>query len=86
MDEPGLPIRCKGNVSAPEGADVKLIEKADGWYLSLVIDEKWKNAEKRTLVKTSTLEKAQIPYLAFTNPDGSPLKIDSDYLGSKRKG
>ena len=86
MDEPGLPIRCKGNVSAPEGADVKLIEKAYGWYLSLVIDEKWKNAEKRTLVKTSTLEKAQIPNQAFTNPDGSPLKIDYDFLGTKRKG
>ncbi|MGN1264436.1 MAG: carbohydrate-binding protein [Muribaculaceae bacterium] len=86
MDEPGLPIRCKGNVSAPDGAGVKLIEKPDGWYLSMVIDEKWKNAEKRTLVKTSTLEKAQIPDQAFTNPDGSPFKIDYDYLGTKRKG
>lgn len=65
---------------------LNLSRKPDGWYLSLVIDEKWKNAEKRTLVKTSTLEKVQIPNQAFTNPDGSPLKIGYDYLGTKRKG
>ena len=25
-----------------------------------------------------------IPDLAFENPDGTPLKIDTDYLGNKR--
>ncbi|MGM9803492.1 MAG: right-handed parallel beta-helix repeat-containing protein [Muribaculaceae bacterium] len=88
LDEPGLPIRCKGNVSASDGGfnpEVKLVEKADGWYLSLNVDEKWRNAEKRTLVKTSTLDKAQIPNQAFTNPDGSDFKIDYDFVGAKRK-
>lgn len=66
------------------GAAFSLIEGNE--IHDICIDEKWKNAEKRTLVKTSTLEKAQIPNQAFTNPDGSPLKIDYDYLGTKRKG
>ena len=30
------------------------------------------------------LGKAMIPDQAFENPDGSPLKIDTDYSGKKR--
>ncbi|MGN0229573.1 MAG: carbohydrate-binding protein [Muribaculaceae bacterium] len=89
FDEPGLPIRCKGNVAAAESGfnpDVKLVEKEDGWYLTMGVSEKWKTAEKRAMVKSSNLDKAQIPDQAFTNPDGSPFQIDRDYMGVKRKG
>lgn len=88
MDEPGLPIRCKGNVKATGSGfhpDVKLVEKEDDWYLSLNIDDKWRSAEKRSLVTSKNLGKAIIPNQAFTNPDGTAFKIDHDYLGSKRK-
>jgi hypothetical protein len=36
------------------------------------------------LVTTELLGKAKIPGLPFENPDGSPLKIDTDYFGKRR--
>lgn len=37
-----------------------------------------------TLVTTSQLGEAKIPGLPYVNPDGSELKIDTDYFGKKR--
>lgn len=37
------------------------------------------------LVTTELLGKAKVPGLAYENADGSPLKIDRDFLGKKRK-
>jgi alpha-N-arabinofuranosidase len=39
---------------------------------------------KTQLITTELLGKAKIPKEAFENPDGTPLKIDTDYLGNKR--
>jgi hypothetical protein len=36
------------------------------------------------LVTTALLGKARTPDLAYEQPDGSPLKIDTDYFGTKR--
>ena len=36
------------------------------------------------MVTTSVLDKAIVPQQAFTNPDGSRLKVDTDYMGNKR--
>ena len=33
---------------------------------------------------TELLGKAKIPGLPYENPDGSPLKIDTDYFGKRR--
>ncbi len=62
---------------------VKLTQKADGWYLEINADSKWAE-QQRKLVTTELLGKAKIPDLPFENPNGSPLKIDTDYLGKKR--
>jgi alpha-N-arabinofuranosidase len=35
-------------------------------------------------VTTELLGKAKIPELPYENPDGSPLKIDTDYFGKQR--
>ena len=101
-DEPGLPIRYDGNVFAggakpaldePKAVvdelfdpNMKLVQKADGWYLSMNVPLDWKNQRKRKQVTTSVLDKAIVPDQAFTNPDGSRLKVDTDYLGNKRNG
>jgi alpha-N-arabinofuranosidase len=37
-----------------------------------------------TPVTTRLLGKAKIPALPFVNPNGSPLRIDGDYLGKRR--
>ncbi|WP_020684059.1 right-handed parallel beta-helix repeat-containing protein [Rudaea cellulosilytica] len=62
----------------------KLVQKADGWYLTLATDAKWKQAVKRPLVTTALLGKAKIPQQEYTLADGSPMMIDTDYLGAKR--
>lgn len=65
-------------------AAVKLLnEKANTW-LQINFDKNWATAQKRKLVTTALLGKAPIPNQVFENPDGSMLKIDTDYLGNKR--
>jgi alpha-L-arabinofuranosidase len=63
---------------------IKLTQKTDGWYLTLATERSWRDAAKRSLVTTNLLGKAKIPDQSFENPDGSPLKVDTDYFGEKR--
>ena len=75
----------KESVLAPNfDPGVKLVQKADGWYLSLAADEKWKQTVKRPLVTTALLGKAKVPQQEYTLADGSPMAVDTDYLGAKR--
>ncbi len=39
---------------------------------------------KTEFVTTALLGKAKMPREAFENPDGTPIRIDTDYLGNKR--
>lgn len=52
-------------------------------YLEIRWDKKWLQ-QKRQLVTTNTLGNAIIPDLPFVNPDGSLLKISTDYFGRQR--
>ncbi len=61
-----------------------LTEAKDGLYLEFTFDRTWKTAQKRKLVTTDVLGKATVPNLPFERPDGSPLRINHDYLGKKR--
>ncbi len=95
-----LPVAAAGNVFAkgatPSKFDTealvkpdfdtapKLVQKADGWYLTVKTDPQWSSEVKRKLVTTALLGKAVIPDMAFENADGSPLAIDTDYFGKKR--
>lgn len=99
-DEPGLPIVYDGNVFAggahaassdtralsdPEfDPDVTLIQKEDGWYLTMNVSPDWKSRQKRKLITTDILDKAIVPDQSFTNPDGSLLKVSTDYFGNQR--
>lgn len=65
-------------------AKAKLIKEKDAVYLEIALDKNWLAEQKRQLVTTQTLRPAIIPNLPFENVDGSPLKIDTDYLGNKR--
>jgi alpha-N-arabinofuranosidase len=62
----------------------RLTQKDDGWYLEINADTKWASEQKRKLVTTELLGKAKIPDLPFENPDGTPLKLDTDYFGKRR--
>ena len=50
----------------------------------MALDEAWRNERPRKLVTTELLGRAVIPNLPYEQPDGSPLKINSDYFGKKR--
>ena len=64
---------------------LKLVAKADGLYLEGKFDPGWVRERTRPLVTTALLGKAKVPQAAYENPDGTPLKISTDYFGRKRK-
>ncbi|KFC60261.1 hypothetical protein FEM08_09620 [Flavobacterium gilvum] len=64
--------------------NMKIVEKKDGWYLSLSEKENWKNKENRKVITTAFLGKAKVSGCAYENADGSPLIVNKDYLGKKR--
>jgi alpha-N-arabinofuranosidase len=100
LDNSVLPCFAAGNVFArgtqPSKFDanallkpafdpgLKLTEEPDGWYLELALDRAWATEQTRQSVTTGLLGKAKIPNLPFDNPDGSPIRIDTDYFGAKR--
>ena len=65
---------------------LKLSKKPDGWYLEITLDKIWAEKAKRPLVTTDLLGKALTPDIPFENPDGTPMRIDTDYFGKSRDG
>jgi alpha-N-arabinofuranosidase len=71
-------------VNPDSDPNVKLVEKADGFYLEIKLDKGWAGERTRNLVTTDLLGKAAIPNLPYEQPDGKPIRIDSDYFGKRR--
>lgn len=62
--------------------DVKIEETPDGVYLSFSV--KGIEGMQTRRVDTERLGKAKLPREAFEQPDGSPVSIDTDLLGTPR--
>jgi alpha-N-arabinofuranosidase len=62
---------------------VKLVQEGNKMILEFNVGPKLKQAKTR-IANTALLGKAKVSGVAYENPDGSPLKIDADYLGKKR--
>ena len=62
---------------------IEKVEQGENVYLNITLDKSLNSLDNK-LVTTNLLGKAMIPGQAFENPDGSPLKIDTDYFGNKR--
>jgi len=62
----------------------KLAEKADGFYLEVKFDKAWAGERTRKLVTTELLGKATIPNLPYEQPDGTPIRVNTDYFGKSR--
>ena len=62
---------------------IEIVEEDGGVYFYITLDKSYK-ALKTKFITTQLLGKAVIPDQAFENPDGSSLKIDTDYFGKKR--
>jgi alpha-N-arabinofuranosidase len=65
---------------------IRLSEESDGWYLEIRLDKTWAEKARRPLVTTDLLGMALTPDAPFENPDGTPLRIDTDYFGKPRDG
>jgi alpha-N-arabinofuranosidase len=63
---------------------LKLVEKADGFYLELKFDKAWAGERTRQLVTTERLGRAALPHLPYERPDGTPIRVDTDYFGTSR--
>ncbi|MFH1918879.1 MAG: right-handed parallel beta-helix repeat-containing protein [Planctomycetota bacterium] len=70
-------------VQAGVDPKVRVVEEGRNVYLHLTLEQAVQKSST-TLVTTELLDKAKIPGLPFENPDGSPLKIDTDYFGKRR--
>jgi len=101
-DDAALPMHMAGNVflggARPSKLErdacvrpdfdpgLELVEKGEGYFLQIDLDRAWAKETERRLVTTVSLGRAKIPDLPYEEPDGSPYRIDTDYLGKKRDG
>jgi alpha-N-arabinofuranosidase len=63
---------------------LQLAAKAGGLYLEIKFDQGWIDERARKLVTSALLGRAAIPDLPYEQPDGSAIRIDTDYLGKSR--
>jgi len=71
-------------VNAEFDPALKLLETPDGCFLEMKVDPAWSAEPGRKLVTTELLGKTKVADCAYDNPDGSPLRIDTDYFGKPR--
>jgi alpha-N-arabinofuranosidase len=63
---------------------LRLANENGSVVLKFDFDDAWTIATARKLVTTDLLGRAQVPDALFENPDGSPVRIDTDYFGKRR--
>jgi alpha-N-arabinofuranosidase len=63
---------------------LKLVEAAEGSRLQINFDPGWNSGRTRQVVTTALLGRAVIPDLPFEQPDGAPIRINTDYFGKSR--
>ena len=99
-DNAPLPMTMRGNVylagakasAFDKGAIVKagfepgvqVSSKPGGLYLDIQFAPAWMVGEPRQPVTSAALGKAAIPDLAYEQADGTPIRIDTDYLDKSR--
>ena len=99
-DSAPLPMKMDGNVylagAKASGLDrgsivkadvelgVQVLSKPGGLYLDIRFDQASMAGDSRELVTSAVLGKAAIPDLAYEQPDGTPIRIDTDYLEKSR--
>jgi alpha-N-arabinofuranosidase len=100
FDKARLPVWMEGNVflkgakASRHEADplllpdidpaVRLVETAEGLVLEMTFAEDMVAARPRRLVTSELLGKASISGAAYEQPDGSPVRVRTDYFGTPR--
>ncbi|MBN2814382.1 MAG: right-handed parallel beta-helix repeat-containing protein [Bacteroidales bacterium] len=65
-------------------ASANFIFESNNAWLEMAFDKKWLD-QKRELVTTESLTPAIVPGLQYENVNGSPVRVEKDYLGKQRK-
>ncbi|MCU7552707.1 right-handed parallel beta-helix repeat-containing protein [Chitinophagaceae bacterium LB-8] len=63
--------------------DIQLMEEGDKVYLQFTTDESLSKLNTQQIT-TALLGKTKLPKAFYENPDGTALRIDTDFLGNKR--
>jgi alpha-L-arabinofuranosidase len=64
---------------------LKLVEESDGVYLEMKYDPAWSTNGNRRIVTSKLLGRAAIPNARYERPDGTPIRINTDYFGKRRR-
>jgi alpha-L-arabinofuranosidase len=99
-EKAAMPMQMAGNVflkkARPGGQEqdpvvdadfdpgIRLIAENEGVQLHIALQKAWAEGQSRPLVTTDLLGKAKVPDLPFVKFDGSPYRLDQDYLGRER--
>jgi alpha-N-arabinofuranosidase len=80
------PSKFDGQAVIKPGVDpgLRMETKSGGEYLKVKYKKTWTSGASRELVTSASLGKAAIPDLPYEQPDGAPLRIDTDYFGKSR--
>lgn len=62
---------------------IQLRRESNSWFLVITVDSGWGD-ERGKWAPRHLLGKAKLPDQAYTNPDGTPLQLASDYFGKNR--
>jgi alpha-N-arabinofuranosidase len=62
---------------------IELSRTEDNILLAITLNEKW-GEQPRKIITTELLGNAIVPDLPFERPNGTPVRIDTDYSGCKR--
>jgi hypothetical protein len=62
---------------------IQLVEKGDQVMLTMTLED-FSGNYKNQFITTALLGKVITPDCVYENPDGTPLKIDTDYFGHRR--
>ena len=65
---------------------LRLMSESNGIVLEIRFDPAWTAGRKRKLVTGALLGKTAISAASYEQPDGTPVRVDVDYFGKKRKG
>ncbi len=60
---------------------LKLVGDAGGFHLQMKWDPAWRAERTRGIVTTKLLGLAAIPNLPYEQPDGAPLRVNTDFFG-----
>ena len=71
------------SVMAETASGVQIIEEEDGLYLEITLDERFETLATDTIT-TEYLGVPRITEEVYENPDGTPIRIDTDLLGKAR--